>query len=280
MLYPLFSCLRLPKLSYTREYSFELSGVEVRFSVPPMHSKWGEQEVFRKKFNLYDKNDYVRKDKDITPFISCFITWWDVKGIPFFQENKGHISLYVSASHWKEGGNLLRPSVMEDVLTQKSVREYGDDNECDESVATFLDWNPVVIKGQQWLSYTVDQEGDNRFLWQIPISDQHYLTFSFPTDQYRGRREEVVEAMKNFCAQIMQSVHITFPDWVLRLKAEAQEKWPDEQYSQTKEPLCWVREDPLPIRFDEASYNARHGVTEDSTEVETDDSDVEEQSKM
>ncbi len=104
MLYPLFSRLRLPKLSYTREYSFELSGVEVRFSVPPMHSKWGEQEVFRKKFNLYDKNDYVRKDKDITPFISCFITWWDVKGIPFFQENKGHISLYVSASHWKGGG--------------------------------------------------------------------------------------------------------------------------------------------------------------------------------
>ncbi|WP_276678276.1 hypothetical protein [Thalassolituus oleivorans] len=281
MLYPLFSCLRLPKLSYTREYSFELSGVEVRFSVPPMSSKWGSQRQFQDVFNLYNEDDYVRKD-DPTPYIRCYITDWDVKGIPFFQEAKGTVPLYVSVSHWKGGGNLLRPRDMEAALTDINETEYADDQKCDKSVMTLLNWTPVIINGQEWLSYKTEEEAGStthQFLWVMPVSDQHFLMFSFPTRAY-NLRPEVLEAMKNFCTQIMQSVHITFPDWVLRLKAEAQEKWPDEQYSQTKEPLRWLREDPPPMRFDEASYNARHGITEDSTEVETDDSDVEEKSKM
>ncbi len=283
MLYPFFSRLRLPKLSYASEHSFTLSGVEVRFSVPPMSTKWGTQEIFRENFNLYDKNDYVRKDKDKTPFISCYITDWDVKGVPFFQETKGTVPLYVSASHWKGEGNLFRPCDMEAALTEFDEREYGDDKKCDKSVTTFLNWTPVIINGQQWLHYKVEQEAGSvthLFLWIIAISDQHYLTFSFPTRAYNFQ-PEVLEAMKDFSAQIMQSVKITFPDWVLRLKAEAQEKWPNEHYSPTKEPLRWVREDPPPMRFDEASYNARHGITDDSTGLETEDldSEVDEQFK-
>ena len=266
MLYPLMGRLRLPKLSYAREYSFTLSGIEVRFSVPPMSSKWGTQEVFRENFNLYDKNVYVRKDKDKTPFISCYITDWDVRGVPFFQEDKGSISLYVSASHWKGGGDLFRPRDMEDALTQKSVREYGDDNECENSVATFLDWQSVIINGQQWLNYTTDEEGKHRFLWRIPITDQHYLTFSFSTRHHLGRAEVVFEAMKNFCTQIMASVHITFPEWVLKLKAEAEEKWPGEQYSPTKEPLRWVREDLGRMSYGDyiAYMDKKNGVTSDN----------------
>ena len=276
MLYPLMSSLRQPKLSYAREYSFTVSGIEVRFSVPPMSSKWGTQEVFRENFNLYDKNDYVRKDKDKTPFISCYITWWDVKGIPFFQENKGHISLYVSASHWKGGGDLFRPSVMELALAELESGRYGNDEKCDNSVETFLNWVPVIINGQQWISYKTEDEAGNithKFIWVIPISDQHFMMFSFPTDHYRGRAEEVVEAMKNFCTQIMASVHITFPEWVLKLKADAAEKWPDEQYSITKEPLRWIREDLGRMSYGDyiAYMDKKNGLTSDNdTKVEAD----------
>jgi|TARA_B110000211_G_scaffold12067_1_gene12600 hypothetical protein len=268
--------LRLPKLSSAREYSFTVSGIEVRFSVPSMSSKWGTQEVFRENFNLYDKNDYVRKDKDKTPFISCYITWWDVKGIPFFQENKGHISLYVSVSHWKGGGDLFRPSDMEAVLTELDESEYGDDNKCDKSVTTFLNWTPVVINGHPWLHYKIEEEAgrvSHQFLWIIPITDQHYLTFSFPTDHYRGRAEEVIEAMKNFCTQIMASVHITSPEWVLKLKAEAAEKWPDEQYSLTKEPLRWIREDLGRMSYgDYIAYMDKKNELTSDNEAETDKS--------
>ena len=265
MLYPLMGSLRLPKLSYAREYSFTLSGIDVRFSVPPMGSKWGSQRQFQNAFNLYREDDYVRKD-DPTPFISCYITDWDVKGVPFFQEDKGSISLYVSASQWKGGGDLFRPRDMEDALAQKSVREYGDDNECENSVETFLDWQSVIINEQQWLSYTTDEEGRHRFLWRTPITDQHYLTFSFSTRHHRGRVEVVFEAMKNFCTQIMASVHITSPEWVLKLKAEATEKWPDEQYSQTKEPLRWIREDLGRMSYGDyiAYMDKKNGVTSDN----------------
>jgi hypothetical protein len=268
MLYPLMGSLRLPKLSYAREYSFTLSGIDVRFSVPPMGSKWGSQRQFQNAFNLYREDDYVRKDDPI-PFISCYITDWDVKGLFFFQENKGSIPLYVSASHWKGGGDLFRPSDMEAVLTELDESEYGDDQKCDKSVTTFLNWTPVVINGHPWLHYKIEEEAgrvSHQFLWIIPISNQHYLTFSFPTDHYRGRAEEVVEAMKNFCTQIMESVHITFPEWVLKLKAEATEKWPDEQYSPNKEPLRWIREDLGRMSYGDyiAYMDKKNGVTSDN----------------
>jgi hypothetical protein len=246
-----------------------------------MGSKWGSQRQFPNTFNLYSEDDYVRKDDPI-PFISCYITDWDVKGLFFLQENKGSIPLYVSVSHWK-GGNLFRPCDMESALAELESGRYGNDEKCDNSVETFLNWVPVIINSQQWISYKTEEEAGNtthKFIWVIPISDQHFLMFSFPTRAYNFQ-PEVLEAMKNFCTQIMASVHITFPEWVLRLKAEAQDKWPDEQYSPTKEPLRWVREDPPPMRFDEASYNARHGITDDTAELQTDDLDteVDEQSK-
>tara|TARA_B110000008_G_scaffold1497_1_gene1434 strand:- start:1635 stop:2459 length:825 start_codon:yes stop_codon:yes gene_type:complete len=264
--------LRLPNLSYSREYTFKLSGVEVRFSVPPMSSKWGSQRQFQDVFNLYNEDDYVRKN-DPTPYIRCYITDWDVKGVPFFQETKGTIPLYVSVSHWKGGGDLFRPCMMEAVLAELDESEYGDDQKCDKSVVTFLNWTPVIINGHPWLHYKIEEEAgsvSHQFLWIIPISDQHYLTFSFPTRAY-NLRPEVLEAMKNFCTQIMASVHITFPEWVLKLKAEAAEKWPDEQYSPTKEPLRWIREDLGRMSYGDyiAYMDKKNGVTSDN-ETEAD----------
>jgi hypothetical protein len=238
-----------------------------------MGSKWGSQRQFPNTFNLYSEDDYVRKDDPI-PFISCYITDWDVKGLFFLQENKGSIPLYVSVSHWKGGGNLFRPCDMESALAELESGRYGNDEKCDNSVETFLNWVPVIINSQQWISYKTEEEAGNtthKFIWVIPISDQHFLMFSFPTDHYRGRADDVVEAMKNFSTQIMQSVKITFPDWVLRLKAEAQEKWPDEQYSPTKEPLRWIREDLGRMSYGDyiAYMDKKNGLARDN-ETETD----------
>ena len=190
----------------------------------------------------------------------------------FFKKTKA-LSLCTFLPRTGRGGDLVRPRDMEDALTQKSVREYGDDNECENSVATFLDWNPVLINEQQWLSYTTDEEGKHRFLWRTPITNQHYLTFSFSTRHHRGRAEVVFEAMKNFCTQIMQSVHITFPDWVLRLKAEAQEKWPDEHYSPNKEPLRWIREDLGKMSYGDyiAYMDKKNGLVGDDIDQKVDE---------
>ncbi|WP_276679102.1 hypothetical protein [Thalassolituus oleivorans] len=176
--------------------------------------------------------------------------------------------------HTGKGGDLFRPCDMEDALAQKSVREYGDDQEYESSVTTFLDWKPVLINEQHWISYKTEQGNksiSHIFLWRTPVSDQHYLTFSFPTDHYHGRADDVVEAMKNFSTQIMASVHITFPDWVLKLKAEAQDKWPDEQYSPTKEPLRWIREDLGKMSYGDyiAYMDKKNGLAGDN-ETETD----------
>jgi len=245
MLYPLFGSLRLPKLRYVRERFFSLSGIKVRFAMPPMSTKWGTQEEFADKFNLYDKNDYVRKDKDVTPFISCFSTEWDAKGVFFFQEDKGAIPLYVAASHWKGGGNLFRPRDMEDMLEQNEIRRYTNTNKFPGTVKTFLDWRPVTINGNQWLHYTTETDHGRvaqMYLWRIPVTDQHFLTFSFPTENHK-ERPGVDEAMKAFCSELMQSVRIEWPEHVLQMKADAAKQWPDEHYSAHKEPLIWERED-------------------------------------
>ena len=244
MLYPLFGSLRLPKLRYASERSFSLSGINIRFAMPPMSTKWGTQRQYRQKFNLYNKEDYVR-EHDPTPFISCFSTEWDAKGVFFFQEDKGAMPLYVAASHWKGGGNLFRPRDMEFMLEQNEVRRYTNTNKYPRTVKTFLDWQPVTINGNQWLHYTTYLDRGlitQMYLWQIPVTDQHYLTFSFPTENHK-ERPGVDEAMKAFCSELMQSVRIEWPEHVLQMKADAEKQWPDERYSPHKEPLIWERED-------------------------------------
>ena len=243
MLYPLFGRLRLPKLRYAREHSFSLSGINIRFAMPPMSTKWGTQRQYRQKFNLYNKEDYVREN-DPTPFISCFSTEWDAKGVFFFQEDKGAMPLYVSASHWKGGGNLFRPRDMEFMLEQDDTDEYSDLEAYPGTVKTFLDWQPVMINGNQWLNYTIETDLgriSHMHVWVIPVTDQHFLTFSFPTENHK-ERPGVDEAMKAFCTELMQSVRIEWPEHVLQMKADAEKQWPGEHYSPHKEPLIWERE--------------------------------------
>jgi len=244
VLYPLFGSPRLPKTEKSQQRKINLSGTVVRFSVPPFYDRWGSQRSFAEQFNLYSASDYLRED-DFSPVIQCYTSRWDIKGAPLLKKNIGWIRFSVTVSNWKGKSNLFKRDSFVTAVTSYYEKMYGPKGvHTKDTYETFLEWKPDKINESQWIHYLnvkdPEEEPSQRLYWQIPLSDEHYLTFNF-SYQIFNKKIGVHNAVKSFAQKIMHSVHVELSPSAQQQKEAAEKQWPGQRYSEHMEPLRWIR---------------------------------------
>lgn len=236
-------------------FELVLSGTKIRFKNPANRDGTGLYQEIESKHNIYDDGDYSYSTENQKGFnsIVSFRNSWLIYGFPIFQGDIGfvHLGMGVNKSHII--GNFLNHGFCESEIERNILDSYGPIDDAKYSITTRVDWQTRIINGHEWIhckNIDSDDQSVTR-LWYFPITDQHLFSLNLSTSsgKYSKELEPYFEQLMN---DFISTIEVELSQDALIAKQEAEERWPDQKYSEylppiefkIKDEVCSSRDNP------------------------------------
>lgn len=243
-------------------WDLDLSGTRLRFDCPhhsdPEWSResdigWPEDSRSR-SVNIYERSKMVSEGEQGTyRSLNVLASGIAIKGQPFISGKLGSVRFVLNVDTFNTEAmalNIFNPSHFEFAILTNLYFTRGPGNGSRRSKAP-IGWHIRRSGGLEFICYDVERQktSDTRkahlsgeTFCHLPISDQHFITFSF----FRSCTPYTIncdKAIREVIDRILRSVRLDLSPSSAAKLTEAKHRWPDAQYSSHRNPEPWIFEE-------------------------------------